>query len=196
MTFVDYSSSLLMEDEDDLASYYRLFLDLIEPLLFFLYVSKRESNELFWQGFHPDDRAMLSPYLVNKRANQWPGANLNFKELFNLAHAIFSDRRLAAEAARQRRLAWKEENRELKRLITNMHELSIDDPAYAVLYRQCARRFPDVAEGLPKPKALPEPVQDTMLQHDCHAPTAPSSLAQTPSPSPPYARRRYALRTW
>jgi len=114
-----------MEDEDDLASYYKCFLDLTEPLLFFRYLSKRESNELFWQGFHPNDRAMLFPYLIDKRPNQRPGANLNFKELFNLAHPIFSHRRLAAEAARQTKLAWEEENRELKRMITSMHRLSI-----------------------------------------------------------------------
>ena len=71
---------------------------LSEPLLFFRDISRRECDQLFWQGLHPDDRSMLSPHLFKKCPNQSPGANFDFQELFHLAYAVFTHRRLAAEA--------------------------------------------------------------------------------------------------
>lgn len=95
--FVDISSMWYMEGENDLARYYECFLALSEPLLFFHYISKRERNRLFWQGFHPDDRSMLSPYVFGRRPNQSPG-NFDFRDVFNIAHTVFSRRWLEAEA--------------------------------------------------------------------------------------------------
>jgi len=78
--------------------YFAHFWILSSPLLSSSYVSDTECNKLFWQGFHPNNRAMLLPYLVNKCPNQQPGADLNFKELFSLAHIFISHRRPAARA--------------------------------------------------------------------------------------------------
>ena len=166
-----------MEGEDDLARYYERFLALSEPLHFFRYLPKKERNKLFWQGFHPDDRTMLFPYLVNKRPNQLPG-DFNFREVFNIAHAVFSRRRLAAEAnaACRRKLAREEEDLELEYLIRSIHGLPIHDHTYAILYSRLACRFPDVAEELAKPEPLPEPVQDTPLQQTFHSHHVPSAL--------------------
>jgi len=95
-----------MEDEDNLASYFKRFQTLRDPLLFFHYLSKKECNKLFWQGFHPDDYTTLFPYLIDKCSNQLPG-DFDFREAFNIAYAVLSCRRLKAEAeaAQQRKLA-------------------------------------------------------------------------------------------
>src|SRR5260221_5822379 len=94
---VDFSSHWPMEGEDDLAGYYERFLSLSEPLLFFCNLSRRECNKLFWQGFHPDDRAMLFPYLIDKRPNQLPGDS-DSREVFNVAMSVLFRRRLHTEA--------------------------------------------------------------------------------------------------
>jgi hypothetical protein len=39
----------------------------------------------------------------------------------------------------------------LEEIIKKLHGLSVDDPAYAVLYAQCKLRFPEVAQELVKP---------------------------------------------
>ena len=57
-----------------------------------------------------------------------------------------------------------------------------------VLYRQCARRFPNTLLGVPKPKPLPEHVQDMPPQRTscvCRAQPAPLSPTQTHSPPMP-----------
>ena len=45
-----------------------------------------------------------------------------------------------------------EEDRELEDIIRKIHGLSVRDPAYATLYFQCKRRFPDIAQELAKPE--------------------------------------------
>jgi len=95
---VSQSSKQLIEDEIDMYRYFAHFWILSGPLLSSGYVSDTECNKLFWQGFHPDNRAMLLPYLVNKYPNQRPGADFNFKELFGLTHIFISHRRPAARA--------------------------------------------------------------------------------------------------
>ena len=77
--FVNWSSKLPMEDEEDFADYFERFQSLGNRLLFFRAISKWECNKLFWQGLHPKDRTALYPYILNKRPNQQPGANLGVK---------------------------------------------------------------------------------------------------------------------
>jgi len=186
---VDFSSNWPMEGEDDLAGYYECFLSLSEPLVFFCNLSKRECNKLFLQGFHPDDHATFFPYIINKHPNQLPG-DFDFREVFNVAMTMLSHRRLAAKAKAmcRRKLVREEEDRELEYFIRGMHSLSIHDPRYAILYRQCTRRFLDVAEHLPKPEPLPKLEQEAPLQpmfHHNHALSVSSSLAHMPLPSVP-----------
>ena len=48
-----------MRDEEDAIEYYNQFLDLAEPLLNSQWLDNKESDMLFWYGFHPADRIML-----------------------------------------------------------------------------------------------------------------------------------------
>ena len=58
---VDWSSQWCIKDEDDIADYITAFWLLCEPLLTSYYMSLTECKDLFWQGFHPDDCAKISP---------------------------------------------------------------------------------------------------------------------------------------
>ena len=173
---IDWSSTRPMEDEDDVADYFDDFRTLADPLVSSCRMSRRECNKLFWQGFHADDRTMLYPRLIGRHPFQKPGADFDYQELFDRVHAILSKWRLKdeaeAEAERQRKL---EEDQELKQLILGMWDHSPYDPTYAVLYRQCAQRFPTALGGVPKLKSLPKPTQDAPSQRTLHNRQAPPS---------------------
>jgi hypothetical protein len=57
----DWSSQWHIKDEDDITGYVTAFWALYEPLLTSYYMLLTECEDLFWQGFHPDDRVLLSP---------------------------------------------------------------------------------------------------------------------------------------
>jgi hypothetical protein len=143
--FVDWSSKLPMEDEEDFAGYFERFRSLGDRLLFFRAMSKWECNKLFWQGLHPKDRAALYPYLLDKRPNLQPGANLGFRDLFDLAYPFLARRRLAAETEAETRAkaeAEAEDARQraaIQQVVQLMkptgNEISTHDEAYYTLYR-------------------------------------------------------------
>ena len=66
--FIDQSSKWLIEDEDNVSRYFEHFQTLSNPLIYFGFISKSECNQLFWQGFHPNNCAMLLPHLVGRRS--------------------------------------------------------------------------------------------------------------------------------
>jgi hypothetical protein len=131
-------------------------------------MTKRECNELFWKGFHHDDRAMLYSHIVDRHPFQKPGADFDFRELFDRIHAIFyqwtlEDEAAEAEAVRRKKLAQEKEDQELERLIRGI---------------QFAHCFPDLPEQftwLPKPKPLPERMQDAPPQWTSHKRQVPYS---------------------
>src|SRR5712691_7588771 len=88
--FIDRSSKRLIEDKDDVSRYFEHFQTLSKDLIYFDFISKSECNQLFWQGFHPNDRARLLPYLGGRHSIRQPGEKFNFQELFDRVHAIFS----------------------------------------------------------------------------------------------------------
>ena len=96
---VDWSAKHLMKDKDDVAEYFERFQSLSDRLIYFQLMTKRECNELFWKGFHCDDRAMLYPHIVDRRSSRRPGSEFNFRELFDKIYDIFYQWRLEDEAA-------------------------------------------------------------------------------------------------
>jgi len=155
--FIDQSSKQLVEDDINVAHYFECFRTLSNPLISYGYVSEKECNKLFFQGFHPDTHCLLRRHIIDMRRKLRPGANFDFQDLFDIAHTFFRRIRLAVEAkATRQKLAQEGEDWELKQLISGMWDLSIHDPTYAVLYRQCAHHFPKALQGVPKP----EPMQD------------------------------------
>ena len=42
-------------------------------------------------------------------------------------------------------------------LVTKLQSFSVHEPAYVVLYSHCQKRFPDIAQHLPKPQLAPTP---------------------------------------
>ena len=71
-------------------------------------------------------------------------------------------------------------------LVTKLQSFSVHEPAYLVLYSHCQKRFPDVAQNLPKPQLAPTPPSSVP------APYQSSSVAvpRIP-PAPPLASVSY-----
>jgi len=89
-----------MKDEDNMVDYFDDFRTLADPLVSSCYMSRRESNKLFQQGFHADNRTMLYPQLIGRHPLQKPGADFDYQVLFNRIHAIFAQWRLEDKAAK------------------------------------------------------------------------------------------------
>lgn len=71
---VDWSSKSRMENEDDLSGYDTVFWSLCDPLLASHYMSPRECEDIFWQGFHPNDRAKITPEIRQRNWDILQGA--------------------------------------------------------------------------------------------------------------------------
>ena len=69
-----------MKDEDDVADYITAFWSLCEPLLTSYYMSLTECKDLFWQGFHPDDHAKISPQVEQQNQDLLQRALPQFAE--------------------------------------------------------------------------------------------------------------------
>jgi hypothetical protein len=66
-----------------------------------------------------------------------------------------------------------EEDRELDELITQLHSLSVRDPAYARLHARYVCRFPDIARNLPKPEYQMDPLVVSYSYQASAAPPLP-----------------------
>jgi len=62
--FIDWSSKWPMKGKNNAAKYFKDLWFLSGPLLAFDYLSEREFQELFLQGFHPSDWPKLTPDLI------------------------------------------------------------------------------------------------------------------------------------
>jgi hypothetical protein len=87
--FINWSAKHLMKDEDDVVEYIEHFQSISDPLIYSKFMTKRECNELFWKGFHRDDHTMLYSHIVNRCPFWKPGADFDFRELFDQIHTIF-----------------------------------------------------------------------------------------------------------
>src|SRR6266478_10250317 len=71
-------------------------------------------------------------------------------------------------------------------LVTKLQSLSVHEPTYLVLYTQCQKRFPDIAENLPKPQLLPATSSSSSFSYQSTPtvvqPAQPQSY-QPPQPS-------------
>jgi hypothetical protein len=57
--YVLWLIELPMSEESEVTRYYNQFLDFAKPLLDVCILEDEECEELFWYGFHPDDRCLL-----------------------------------------------------------------------------------------------------------------------------------------
>ena len=69
-----------MKDEDDIAGYVTAFWSLCKPLLTSYYMLLTECKDLFWQGFHPDDCAKISPQVEQQNQDLLQRALPQFAE--------------------------------------------------------------------------------------------------------------------
>ena len=137
---------------------------------------------------------MLYPYILDKHPNQQPGANLGFRDLFNLAYPFLACRRLAAEAEARAQAEAEDKTARQREAVQQVVQLmkragseisSTHNEAYDNLYWHCIHIIPELAEVLPKPKLSPEPMPDVPLQrksHSHHVPPTPLPSACTALP--------------
>jgi hypothetical protein len=70
-------------------------------------------------------------------------------------------------------------------LVTKLQSLSVNEPAYLVLYSQCQEHFPSMAQHLPKPNLFatqPPPAMTTVAYQSPPAPTRQPWAQRTPPP--------------
>jgi len=174
---VDQSAKHLVEDDNDVALYFEQFRTLADPLLSRCYISEKECNELFYQGFHPDTCRSLRQHLRDMHINRGPGGNFDFWELFDIMHTFFYRIRVAAQAKATRQKSTQEDKgQELKQLISGMWDLSIHDFAYAVLYRQCAYRFLRALQGTQAQTSIGTCTRHTAVEGFSQSSNAASTL--------------------
>jgi len=79
-----------------------------------------------------------------------------------------------------------EEEQEMEDLIRQLHSLLVQDPSYAVLYAQCATRFPSAMMSIPKPEYRTRTTATTYLyQTTAPLPPPPQSWNMHTAPPPP-----------
>ena len=88
--FVNLSSKARILDEDDLALYYRRFLQLSNPLYVSQKLTDDERNTEFFYGFHPDDRAILDNRLFAMNPTRPTDKAPSLDDTFNAARGYFS----------------------------------------------------------------------------------------------------------
>ena len=79
-----------MEDKGDVLKYYRDFNRLSKPLLDVGRITIGKRNATFWRGFHPDDREALYERLIAKKPDMPRGRAFDYKDVFEIARAVFS----------------------------------------------------------------------------------------------------------
>jgi hypothetical protein len=88
--YVLWSMALPMSEESEVIKYYNQFLDFAEPLLDACILEDKECEELFWYGFHLDDRQLLLQQLFLKFPDQPLATYFHLQRVFPMAHDIFS----------------------------------------------------------------------------------------------------------
>jgi hypothetical protein len=82
----------------------------------------------------------------------------------------YETKKVRFKQSRVSRSRSKEDNDPLA-LVTKLQSLSVHEPSYLILYTQCQKRFPDIAQYLPKPQLHPSA-------------SASASVAYQPDPAP------------
>jgi hypothetical protein len=165
--FVEDSSRMRMDREDDVLQYYRTFQHYSDPLIHSGYLTEKDRDIEFWYGFHPHDRDVVWPRLLAMYPFQPHDIPFHFDRVFDCACRAFSyDERLSFRPQEQ-----EFESRNVSRRNTSPSYTS--DP----------RPFPSFSElflesqHTPAPsvmKVQPEPEPEFMHSITPTSPSAPS----------------------
>jgi hypothetical protein len=91
INFVDGHAQTRIRDEEDVVSYYREFLERSMPLYNSRQLSDEERNDEFCQGFHPEDREILTNRLFAKNPNHPSDKAYDIKDVLEAAQTYFSN---------------------------------------------------------------------------------------------------------
>jgi hypothetical protein len=94
--FVEDSSRMRMDREDDVLQYYRTFQHYSDPLVHSGYLTEKDRDIEFWYGFHPHDRDVVWPRLLAMYPFQPHDIPFHFERVFDCACRAFAyDERLS-----------------------------------------------------------------------------------------------------
>jgi hypothetical protein len=88
--FVEESSRLRMNREDDVLQYYRTFQHYSDPLVHSGHLTEKDRDIEFWYGFHRDDRDALWPRLLALYPFQPHDIPFHFERIFDCVCRAFS----------------------------------------------------------------------------------------------------------
>ena len=92
-----------MSEEDDVLDYYRLFLELSNPLTEAHQLSDEDRDTKFFKGFHRDDREILSGRLFTMKPNHSQDKPYELNDIFKAARGYFSNTQFYRPKQRQSR---------------------------------------------------------------------------------------------
>jgi hypothetical protein len=75
-------------------------------------------------------------------------------------------------------------------LVTKLQSLSVHEPSYLVLYSHCQKRFPYMAQYIPKPQLLPVPSSSASVSYQPTSAVVPPLQPQSPTQHHPFAARK------
>jgi hypothetical protein len=165
--FVEESSRMRMDREDDVLQYYRTFQHYSDPLIHSSYLTEKDRDIEFWYGFHPHDRDNLWPRLLAMYPFHPHNIPFDSESVFDCACRAF---------AYEERLSFWARDQEYER-----RSLSRRNPSPS--YTSDPRPFPSFSElfsesqHTPAPsvmKVQPEPEPEPEFMHSI-TPTSPSA---------------------
>jgi hypothetical protein len=165
--FVEDSSRMRMDREDDVLQYYRTFQHYSDPLIHSSYLTEKDRDIEFWYGFHPHDRDNLWPRLLAMYPFHPHNIPFDSESVFDCACRAF---------AYEERLSFWARDQEYER-----RSLSRRNPSPS--YTSDPRPFPSFSElfsesqHTPAPsvmKVQPEPEPEPEFMHSI-TPTSPSA---------------------
>jgi hypothetical protein len=160
--FAEDSSRMRMYREDDVLQYYRTFQHFSNPLIHSGYLTEKDRDIEFWYGFHPHDRDVIWPRLLDLYPFQPHDIPFHFERIFDCACRAF--------AYVERLSSWpREQELERPRLPRYPSSSYTSDP----------RPFPSYSESQHTPapsvmKVQPEPEPKLMPSITPTSPSAPS----------------------
>ena len=76
------------------------------------------------------------------------------------------------------------DNKELEDMVGRLHDLSVRDKTYAILFTQCATRFPNAMLGIPKPEYRAAPATAAYSYQTTAPPLLTQQMWSTPAAAP------------
>jgi hypothetical protein len=172
--FVEDSSRMQMDREDDVLQHYRMFQHYSDPLVHSGHLTEKDRDIEFWYGFHRDDRDALWPRLLASYPFQPHDIPFHFERILNCACRTFAYEERLSFGPREQEFKSRSVTRRLPRYPSSSYT---SDPQLPSSFLPSPSEF----QHTPAPSATndkPEPEPDTIPSI-----TPPTSFSMSPTTS-------------